>query len=83
MGVAADTPVPEPAVVPPVLAEALEAEGREEQIWQEEQSWNGELAATWRRMTTDPLRVLEVGLGLMLVLLAAATVLLMVQRRRA
>jgi hypothetical protein len=74
---AAPTLLPQPTSAPTAVAEALEPAG------QVEESWYQELAGKRQRMDIDPLRVLEVGLGLMLVLLAAATILLMVQRRRA
>ncbi len=59
------------------MAEALEPVG------EVEQSWHQESVVGRQRTDIDPVRVLEVGLGMMLILLAAATILLMVERRKA
>jgi anti-sigma factor RsiW len=73
----APTPVPQPTAAPTVVAEALPpaSQGR--------QSWDEELVETRPGPPVDWVRVFELGLGMVLVFLVAATIVLMVQRRRA
>ena len=71
------TPLPRPTTAPTIVAEAPAPAP------QVGESWDEEPTETRRGPAVDWLRVFEIGLGMLLVFLVAATIVLMVQRRRA